>query len=173
MKVQSLEDALIEELRDLLSAEQQLTKALPRLSKQCEWAELRAALEFHLEETRGQAHRVKACMEALGVRVRAKKCEAMAGLIAERDELAEVDAPPAIKDVLLCAAAQKIEHYEMASYECAIGWAGQVGNSEILRALRANLKQEQVASDNLRRLAQILNTMVADEVERMALMADG
>lgn len=173
MRIQSLEEALIEELRDLLSAEQQLAKALPKLSKQCEWGELRTALEFHLEETRGQADRLKACMEALGVRVRAKKCEAMAGLIAEGDELSEVEAPPAIKDVLICAAAQKVEHYEMASYETAIGWAEQVGNTEIMKALRATLKQEQVASEKLRRLAQKLNATAADEVERMATMAEG
>ena len=122
-KIKNLEDLFIYEIKDLYSAEKQLISALPRMAKQAEDEELKAAFETHLEETRKQKEKLEKVFELLEIKPAAKKCEAMAGLIEEGKELLDEDATPETKDAGLIACAQKIEHYEISGYGTAAHFA--------------------------------------------------
>jgi len=114
MKLESLRDLLIEQLRDLYDAEHQLTKALPKMAKAAASPELKAAFQKHLAETKGQIERLDQVFEVLGEKARKKACKAMQGLIAEGEETIKENAEPDVRDAALIAAAQRVEHYEMA-----------------------------------------------------------
>src|SRR3954470_2078937 len=109
MKMKSLEDLLVDQLKDLYSAENQLVKALPKMAKAASNTDLKAGFEEHLEQTRGQVARLETICEQLGVTPRGKKCAAMEGLVEEGKELLEEDAEPGVLDAGLIAAAQKVE----------------------------------------------------------------
>ena len=116
MAVKSVHDLLVDELRDLYHAEKQLVKALPKMAKAAKSDKLRQAFEHHLEETKGQVERLETVFDKLEMPARAKRCEAMAGLIEEAQEMIEEIKTPEVLDAALIAAAQKVEHYEIASY---------------------------------------------------------
>ena len=158
MAISTLEDALIEELKDLLSAEKQLLRALPKMAKQAQNEKLRKAFEMHKKETEGQIDRLEKCFELLDRAPRAKKCEAMEGLIEEGKELMEEDAEPEVLDAMLIAAAQKVEHYEIASYGTVRAWAEQLGHDRIARLLQQTLDEEAATDEKLTALAeQVVN----------------
>jgi ferritin-like metal-binding protein YciE len=162
MKLESLKDLLVEQLKDLYSAENQLIKALPKMAKAAASADLRAGFEEHLEQTRHQAERIEQICEQLGVNPKGKKCAAMEGLIEEGKELMEEDAEPAVLDAGLIAAAQKVEHYEMASYGCARTWAEQLGLDSAARLLEETFEEEKATDEKLTELAeQSVNTEAA------------
>ena len=115
MAISTLEDLLIHELRDLYSAEKQLIRALPKMAKSASSDAFREGFELHLEETQGQVERLDKIFEILGKSSRGPKCEAMAGLVEEGKTLMEEDADPNVLDAGLICAAQKVEHYEIAS----------------------------------------------------------
>src|SRR3954462_15796419 len=123
MPLQSLHDLYVEELRELVSAEDQLVKALPRLAKAAAAPELRATFERHAVLTEGHTERLGLILGALDAKVTAKKCKAMAGLIAEAIGLVEKAPHPAVLDLALIGAALRIEHYEIVGYECARSYA--------------------------------------------------
>jgi ferritin-like metal-binding protein YciE len=157
-KMKSLEDFLIEELKDLYSAEKQLTKALPKMAKAASSDELRQAFEDHLAETEGQIERLEKISKLAGGRaLTGKKCKAMEGLIEEGKEIIEEDCPPEVKDVALIAAAQKVEHYEIASYGCAKTYARLLGYDEVMQLLEETEEEESAADEKLTAIAEELN----------------
>ena len=157
MAVQSLERLLVDELRDLLSAEKQITKALPKMAKAASTEELRAAFEEHLTQTQGQIDRLEQAFEILGHGARAKKCLGMEGLIEEGKQFLEEEMEPAVMDAALIAAAQKVEHYEIASYGSARTWAQEVGQPRVADLLQATLDEE---AETDRKLSQLAETLV-------------
>ncbi len=163
MALGSLRELLIDELRDLYDAEKQLVKALPKMAKASSAPELRAAFEQHLEVTRGQVTRIEQVFEALGEKARGKKCKAMEGLIEEGSELLEEDADPAVLDAALIAAAQRVEHYEMAGYGCVRTFATLLGEDEAAGLLQETLDEEGEADKRLTELAETVINVRAEE----------
>src|SRR5918912_856172 len=117
-KLSSLDDLLVHELQDIYHAEGQILKALPKLAKAATHPDLKQAFEDHRRQTEGQVRRLEQAFKLLGVPAKGKKCEGMAGLLEEGKKVMEQDAEPAVMDAALIAAAQKVEHYEIASYGC-------------------------------------------------------
>lgn len=157
MALQSLADAFHDELRDILSAEKQLTKALPKMAKKASSEELRLAFETHLEETKGQVERVEQAFEETGKAARAKTCEAMEGLIAEASSMMEEEADPEVMDAILIACAQKVEHYEIATYGTLCTWAKQLGYKNAYRLLKENMSEEVKTDAALTSLSETIN----------------
>lgn len=157
MSIENLADAFYDELRDVLSAEKQLVKALPKMAKNATSKELRQAFESHLKETEKQVERVEQAFEETGKAARAKTCEAMQGLIEEADALLKEEAEPAVKDALMIAAAQKVEHYEIATYGTLCTWAEALGYTKALRLLKQNIDEEESADEKLSMLAETIN----------------
>ncbi|MGI8743151.1 MAG: ferritin-like domain-containing protein [Bryobacteraceae bacterium] len=153
-KVKSLEDLLIEELRDLFDAENQLTRALPKMAKAATAPELKAAFQEHLEVTKQQVERLTQVFEGLGKPAKGKRCEAMKGLITEGQELMSEDIEPEILDAGLIGAAQKVEHYEMAGYGTVRSMAEVLGHTEAARLLDETLKEEGEADKKLTMIAK-------------------
>ena len=118
VKLASLNDLLVHELQDIYHAEGQILKALPKMAKAATNPDLKAAFEEHRAQTEGQVRRLEQVFKLLGHPVKGKQCEGMAGLIEEGRKLLEADAEPEVLDAALIAAAQKVEHYEIASYGC-------------------------------------------------------
>ena len=142
MKLNSLQDLLVSELKDLYSAENQLIKALPKMAKAATTPELKEAFETHLEETKVHAERLEQIMQDLDESPKGKKCLAMEGLVAEGKEVMDEDAPPGILDLALIGAAQKVEHYEIAGYGTARTLAELAGESEVAKVLQQTLDEE-------------------------------
>ena len=165
MKIDSLDILLEEELKDIYSAEKQLLKALPKMAKKASSDELRAALEEHLTVTKGQVTRLEEVFKALGQTAKAKTCKAMQGLIEEATELMEEDADDAVMDAGLIAAAQKVEHYEIASYGTVRTWATFCGKEDAAELLQETLDEETQADQKLTELAENLVNPAAEEEE--------
>jgi ferritin-like metal-binding protein YciE len=165
MKLGSLQDLYLEELKDLYSAENQLLKALPKMAKAASSAELRTAFEDHLEQTRGQVERLERIFKKLGASPKGKKCKAMEGLIEEGSELMAEQAEPAVMDAALIAAAQRVEHYEMAGYGCVRTYARLLGHKEAADLLQATLQEEAAADKKLSKLAESTINVEANESE--------
>lgn len=153
MKLASLEDLFLHEIKDLHSAEKQLTKALPKMAKAANSAQLKKAFEAHLKETEKQLERLDRIFELLGKSSRGPACKAMEGLIEEGSELIKEDADPAVKDAALIGAAQRVEHYEIAGYGTARTYAEQLGYSEAADLLEETLVEEKGANEKLNDLA--------------------
>lgn len=153
-KVKSLEDLLVEELKDLFDAENQLTRALPKMAKAASAPELKAAFQEHLEVTKAQVERLTQVFEELGKPAKGKRCEAMKGLITEGQELISTDIEPEILDAGLIGAAQKVEHYEMAGYGTVRTMAEALGHSQAARLLDETLKEEGEADKKLTMIAK-------------------
>jgi len=146
----NLRETFVDELRDLLDAEKQLLKALPKMAKAAEHKDLKAAFEEHLEETEGQVGRLEQVFELFEKEPRGKKCKAMEGLVAESAEIIEEEEG----DAALICGAQKAEHYEIASYGSLIAWARLLGEEEAVELLEENLEQEKGADEKLTDLAE-------------------
>ena len=153
----NLADAFHDELRDILSAEKQLLKALPKMARAASSEELRAAFERHLTETEQQIHRVEAAFEETGKAPRAKKCEAMEGLITEAESCLSEDTEPEVLDAVLIAAAQKIEHYEIATYGTLCTWAKLLEYNNALEQLKQNMAEEETTDELLTGLSEQIN----------------
>jgi len=156
MKMESLRDLFVEELKDLYNAESQITKALPKMAKAANSDELRTAFEEHLEETKGQIERLDQIFKNLGVNPKGKKCKAMEGLVEEGKEIIEngSDADPSVLDAALISAAQKVEHYEIAGYGCVRTWAQLLGEEEAVELLQQTLDEESQTDKRLTELAE-------------------
>jgi ferritin-like metal-binding protein YciE len=141
----SLQNVLIDELRDLYSAENQLVKALPKMAKAAVSVELKNLFTTHLEETKGHVERLKQVFEHLGKKATGEHCNGMEGLIEEGEDAIEKDEEGATKDVCLAGAALRVEHYEIAGYTAAIGIAKTLGHREVVALLTENLAEEQQA----------------------------
>lgn len=161
----TLHDAFIDELRDTYDAEKQLTKALPKMAKAASSAELRAAFESHLDETRGQIQRLEQVFAGLGEKVRGKHCDGIAGIIEEGKSGMEEDFDEPTMDAVLIASGQRAEHYEMAAYGTLVAWARTLGHSDAADLLQETLDEEKAADEKLSALAEDgINQDAADAV---------
>ena len=154
MKMRTLNDLMVDVARDMLDAEKQLAKALPKMAKAASTPGLKKAFEKHLEETKIHAERMGMVLEALGHPVRGKKCHAMEGLIEEGKEVLEMDADPETRDAALIAAAQKVEHYEIAGYGTLCTWAATLGIPKVKEILGDTLAEEKTTDQLLTEIAE-------------------
>lgn len=148
-----LHTLFVDELRDILWAEKHLVKALPKMAKAAKDKALSEAFTKHLEETKGHVERLGEIFSILGLAARAKKCAAMEGLLKEGDELAEEYVDSTALDAALIAAAQKVEHYEIATYGTLRAHAKRLGHGDIVEILSATLDEESAADEALSELA--------------------
>jgi ferritin-like metal-binding protein YciE len=154
MKMMSLQDLFVSELKDLYSAENQLVKALPKMAKAAGTEDLKRAFEEHLEQTKGHVERLEQIFDKLDVSTKGKKCKAMEGLIEEGKDMIDEDAEADVKDAGLIAAAQKVEHYEIAGYGSARTFARMLGNEEAANLLQQTLNEEAEADKKLTAIAE-------------------
>ena len=162
MKIDSLRTLLEEELKDIYSAEKQLLRAMPKMAKKASSEELKMALQEHMQVTERQVARLEEVFESLGKPAKAKTCKAMQGLLEEAKEIMEEDADDAVLDAGIIAAAQKVEHYEIASYGTVRTWARLVGADEAAELLQETLDEEGEADKRLSALAESLVNPAAD-----------
>jgi ferritin-like metal-binding protein YciE len=153
MKLQSMEELFVHECKDLLSAEKQLVKALPKMAKGASNDQLRGAFEEHLEQTKTHVERLEQIFSTIGKAARAEHCKGMEGLIAEGADLLEEDADAVVKDAALIGAAQKVEHYEISGYGTARTLAELLGHQEAVELLQQTLDEEKETDQKLTKLA--------------------
>ncbi len=154
MGLDNLQDLFIEELRDVYSAEKQITKALPRMAKAASSPELRNAFEQHLKVTEQQIARLEQIFGELEMSPRGKKCKGMEGLLAEGKEMMAEDGEEAVIDAALIAAAQRVEHYEIAAYGCIRNYANLLGLESAANLLQETLDEEEETDARLTELAE-------------------
>lgn len=157
MAMRDLADAFYDELRDIYHAEKQLLKALPKMAKKASKEDLAQAFRDHLAETEEHVKRAEQAFEETGKAARAKKCEAMAGLIEEAQETMKEEADPEVMDAFLIALAQKVEHYEIATYGTLCTWAKALRYSKAKDLLGQNLNDEESADKKLTKLSRKIN----------------
>ena len=153
MKIKDLQALFVQQLKDLYSAEKQLTKALPRMAKAASHDDLRQAFQSHFEETRQQQQRLEEVFGQLDVSPRGTRCAAMAGLIEEAEEALEDVSEPEVRDAALICAAQRVEHYEIAGYGCVRSLAEQLGMSDLAGQLQQTLEEEKKSNEKLNKMA--------------------
>ena len=154
MKLDSLNTLLEEELKDIYSAEKQLLKALPKMAKKASTPELRDAFTQHLAVTRRQVERLEDVFAELGKTAKSKTCKAMKGLIEEASEVMEEEMEEFVMDAALIACAQKVEHYEIATYGTLRVWAERGGHTRAAKLLKETLLEEHEADKSLTTLAE-------------------
>jgi ferritin-like metal-binding protein YciE len=150
----SLEELMQDELKDIYDAEKQLTKALPKLEKKASAAELKEAFADHLAETEQHVERLEQIFDQLGMPARGKKCEGMQHLIAEGNDMIGEAEDDATRDAVMIAAAQKVEHYEIATYGTLRTWASLLGKSDVASILEETLEEEKAADEKLTGIAE-------------------
>jgi ferritin-like metal-binding protein YciE len=153
-KLNTVEDLLAQEIKDLFSAESQLVKALPKVADAASSPELREAVNTHLEETKVHVTRLEQVAELLGITPRGKTCKAMRGLLEEGGEVIDEDGDPSIKDLALITAAQKVEHYEIASYGSARAMSELLGLDDVTEILTTTLDEESHSDSHLIAIAE-------------------
>ena len=163
MKLETLKDLYIQELKDLYSAEKQIVKALPRMVKAANHPKLKAGFGKHLEETKEQAARLEKLLSAHGETTRGPKCEGMEGVLKEGEEMIEEEADEEVRDAGLIAAAQRVEHYEIAGYGCARTYAELLGDKNGAKTLQKTLDEEAATDVALTKLAKSAINIAAVE----------
>jgi ferritin-like metal-binding protein YciE len=156
-KVTTLEQLFIEQLKDLYSAETQLVKALPKMAEAAHAADLKKGFKTHLAETKEHAKRLEKILKGLGEKATGKTCRAMEGLVKEGSEMIHEDASPAVKDAGLIAAAQRVEHYEIAGYGCVRTYATLLGRTADAKTLETTLSEEAATDKKLTAASKTLN----------------
>lgn len=156
MKLETLHDLYVDELKDLYNAENQLLKALPKMAKAASDPQLAQAFTDHLEETTGHVDRLEKIFKKLDASPKGKKCKAMEGLLEEGKDLMAEDAAPSVMDAALIAAAQRVEHYEMAGYGCVRTYARLLGYEEAADLLQETLDEEGTTDKKLTDLAETI-----------------
>ncbi|QJE72808.1 ferritin-like domain-containing protein [Aerophototrophica crusticola] len=164
MATKSMKDLLVEELRDIYDAEKQALKAYPKIMKAVQNEQLKKAFETHREQTDGQVERLKQCFELLDQRPRAKHCDAMEGLIEEAQSLLDEGLPPQLLDAAILAAAQKMEHYEIAAYGTVHAYAEACGLNDVAKLLEQTLAEEKQTDE-------LLNRIAIEDVNKKAMQA--
>jgi ferritin-like metal-binding protein YciE len=166
MRLDTLENLYISELRDLHSAETQLLKALPKMAKGASSPELKDAFEQHLEQTKGHVERLEQLFQQLDESPKGKTCQAMKGLIEEGSEILKEEGEDSVLDAGMIVAAQKVEHYEIASYGSVRTFANLLGQDEAARLLQSTLDEESETNEILNRLAEtVVNPEALTETE--------
>jgi len=162
-KLSSLDDLLVQELQDIYHAEGQILRALPKMAKAATNPNLKTAFEEHRVQTGGHIKRLEEAFKLLGLPAKGKKCDGMAGLIEEGKKVMEQDAEPTVLDAALIAAAQKVEHYEIASYGCICTYAEVLGHDQVHDLLGRNLDEEETTDRRLTALAEGVINPEAEE----------
>lgn len=162
--MKNLQELFLTELMDAYSAEQQLVKALPKVAEAVDSNELKEAVEHHLEQTQEHVRRLEQVFELFDTKPKAKKCEAMAGLIEETDDFIGEGFEGAVLDAGVIANAQKVEHYEISLYGTLRTWAGLLDKQEAVDLLEETLNEERETDENLTSIAESLN-IAANEGE--------
>jgi ferritin-like metal-binding protein YciE len=157
MKIETLRELFIDELHDLHSAEQQITKALPKLVKASHDSNLKQAFEHHLEETRTHVTRLEQILKRMNQNPKGKTCEGMKGLLKEGEERISGGGEAEVLDAGLISAAQRVEHYEIAAYGSARTYAELLGEQEAVRLLSETLSEEKAADSKLGQVARTVN----------------
>jgi len=152
-----MEKLFVEELKDLYSAETQITKALPKLVKAVKSSELRSAFEHHLKQTEGHVQRLDQIFEILGASPKGKTCDGMKGVLSEGSDALHDTAEGDVRDVALISAAQRVEHYEMAGYGTVRSYAERLGQTRIGQLLQATLDEEKAADKKLTEISAKFN----------------
>jgi ferritin-like metal-binding protein YciE len=158
MTVDSIEKLFVEELKDLHSAETQITRTLPKLIKAASSADLKKAFENHLKETEGQIERLDQIFEILGKKSTNKTCAGMKGILTEGSEILQETETGDVRDAALISAAQRVEHYEMAAYGTVRSYAEQMDQSEIADLLQETLEEEKAADEKLTEISKKINS---------------
>ena len=162
-KLETLEELLVHELKDLYSAETQLLKALPKMAKAATDETLKNGFETHLEETKEHVARLERVFESLGESPKGKTCKAMKGLIEEGNETIAEKASDDVKDAALIVAAQKIEHYEIAGYGSSRAFAELLGREDVVELLEETLEEEKATDEKLNEAAASINVEAITE----------
>jgi ferritin-like metal-binding protein YciE len=169
MKLDSLYKLFVEQLRDIYNAENQLLKALPKMAKQASSDELRQGFEDHLEQTREHVERLEQIFRDLDEKPKGKTCQGMKGLVEEGSEILGQDGEESVLDAGIIAAAQKIEHYEIATYGTLRTWANLLERDDAAELLQETLDEEGDTNNRLNDLAEdIINPEALSETETMA-----
>jgi ferritin-like metal-binding protein YciE len=168
MKLENLKDLYIHELKDLHSAEKQITKALPKMVKAASNEELADAFREHLEQTEEHVRRLEEILESHDETFRGAKCKGMEGLIKEGSEMIEEDGDDDVRDAGLISAAQRVEHYEIAGYGCARTYAELLGDNDGAELLQQTLDEEKATDRKLTEIAGSINVEAEDESEKAA-----
>lgn len=164
MQQNALKELYVDELRDIYDAEEQLTKALPKMAKAATSDELRSGFEEHLEQTKGHVQRLEQIFESLGEKPKGKKCKGMQGLIAEGKEMMEEeDLEGEVLDAGLISAAQRVEHYEIAAYGCVRTYANLLGDTDAASLLEETLEEEKETDQKLTELSETINVEAVGE----------
>lgn len=166
MKLNNLNDLFIHELKDLYNAEQQITKALPKMAKLASSADLKRAFETHLRETEKQIERLDMVFNKLGMKATGEKCKAMEGIIKEAQDMMSENADSDVMDAALIACAQRVEHYEIAGYGTVCTYAKQLGQREILEMLHTTLEEEKATDMKLTDIAETKINVKAQHNQR-------
>ena len=153
MKLESIDQLFLHELRDLHSAEKQLTTALPKIAKKVSSQKLSQAITDHLKQTEEHVTRLEQIFQDLNLPVGRHKCKAMEGLLAEGDDILKADADEAVRDAAIIGAAQRVEHYEIAGYGTARTFAQMLGHKEAAQLLQQTLDEEHEADELLTKVA--------------------
>ena len=148
-KLKTLEQLYLDELEDLYDAEKRIVKALPKVAEASSESTLRSALEHHLEQTREHVNRLERIFQGLGKTAKGKTCDGMKGILEEGEDVIEDIDDPAVRDAGIIAAAQRVEHYEMAAYGSVRTWAQQLGDSTGAQLLQQTLDEEKAADQKL------------------------
>jgi ferritin-like metal-binding protein YciE len=154
MELQTLSDLYVHELKDLYSAEKQIIKALPKMVKAASNDQLKAGFQKHLEETKEQAARLEKLLKSHDETTRGPKCKGMEGVLKEGEEMIEEEADEEVRDAGLIAAAQRVEHYEIAGYGCARTYAELLDDEEGAKLLQQTLEEEAATDKKLTKLAK-------------------
>ena len=154
MKIKSLQELLLEELKDLYDAEHRILKALPKMAQAATNAQLKQGFEFHRTQTEQHVARLEKAFEQLDASAKKKTCEAIKGIIEEGEDLMGTKMEPEVADAALIGAAQKVEHYEIASYGTVRSWAQQLGQAEVASLLEQTLEEEKQTDQKLTQLAE-------------------
>jgi len=161
-KLSSLDDLLIHELQDIYDGENQILKALPKMIEATSTPELKDAFQTHLRQTEGHVRRLEDAFRLLGKDAKGQKCAGMAGIIAEGEKTMKENIEPSVLDAALIAAAQKVEHYEIASYGCVSTYADMLGYNQVHDLLGQNLSEEEATDEKLSALAESLINVEAE-----------
>jgi ferritin-like metal-binding protein YciE len=155
--VNSIEHLLVEELKDLHSAETQITKTLPKLVEAASSADLKSAFEHHLKETEGHIKRLDRAFKILGITPKDKTCDGMKGILAEGAEMLKETTQGDVRDAALISAAQRVEHYEMAAYGTVRSYSEKLNRSDIAQLLQETLEEEKAADKKLTEISHKIN----------------
>jgi ferritin-like metal-binding protein YciE len=154
MAIQNLHDLFVHTLQDIYFAEQTLAKKLPKMAEKATSAQLKAAFEKHVAETKEHAKRLEQVFESIGERAKADECPAIEGIIEEAEEVVGEIKDPETRDAAMLAAAQAAEHYEITRYGTLVAWAEEMGHNEAIRLLRRTLAEEKATDAKLSQLAE-------------------